>query len=197
MHVLTLPEYKEQSNQKRLCAEAPWERFTSGSQVTTYQHAPLWQDARCKISMDLFVCLCICVYEWERPSFFFQELFFSFFENQDSSTSKLFNPNLSQRRCRRWREGRKWSIAALPFWEETGKGWGSEIQEPAPLEQWKSHFNRKRICVKEGRQILLEGSGCDPGRGRDERDAVPNNSLLKPHSLTTGWIVLCWSQVNT
>lgn len=36
----TLPEYKEQINPKRLRAEAPWERCTSGSQVTAYQHSP-------------------------------------------------------------------------------------------------------------------------------------------------------------
>lgn len=81
MHVLTLPEYKEQLNQKRLRAEAPWERFTSGSQVTSYQHhygKSLRGAVRCKISMDLFVCLCICVYlyEWEGPSFFFRSYFF-------------------------------------------------------------------------------------------------------------------------
>lgn len=46
MYIRTLPEYKEQLNPKRLRAEAPWERFTSGSQVTAYQHTPLWQIAQ-------------------------------------------------------------------------------------------------------------------------------------------------------
>lgn len=163
--------------------------------ISTHHYGKSLRGAnRCKIIMDLFVCLCICVYfyDWEGPSFFFRSYFFPSLKIKTPAQSR-FVPE----KMREGREGRKWSIAALPFWEETGKGWGSEIQEPAPSEQWKSHFNRKRICVKEGRQILLEGSGCDPGRGRDERDAVPNNSPLKPHSLTTGWIVLCWSEVNT
>lgn len=30
---------------------------------------------------------------------------------------------------------KKRSKAALPLQKETGKGWGSEILEPAPLEQ--------------------------------------------------------------
>lgn len=123
----------------------------------------------------VFVHLCVLL--WVGGSLlFFQLLFFFLLWKSRLQHKQAFQSRFVPEKMR---EGRKWSIAALPFWEETGKGWGSEMQEPAPSEQWKSHFNRKRICVKEGRQILLEGSGCDPGRGRDERDAVPNNSPLK------------------
>lgn len=131
-----------------------------------------------------WTCLCVCAFvctfmSGRVPPFFWAAIFFLLWKSR-LQHKKAFQSRFVPEKMREGREGRKWSIAALPFWEETGKGWGSEIQEPAPSEQWKSHFNRKRICVKEGRQILLEGSGCDPGRGRDERDAVPNNSPLKP-----------------
>lgn len=71
----------------------------------------------------------LCVLTGVGGSLLFFKAIFSFLENQDSNAASF-----AFQICPGEDAGGG-SIATLPFQKETGKGWGSEIQEPAPLEQ--------------------------------------------------------------
>lgn len=115
--------------------------------------------------------------------FFLRAIFFSFFENQDSTTSRLSCPDLSQRRC-----GGGSRMKHFPFQRKQEKAEGARFRSPLPWNnknrtlKGNGYASKKaaRFCCRAA-TVTLHGAGA---RGRPCPTTVSEKPAVRPYGFS-------------